>query len=174
LGYCLEVATEIMGNVPKPAAQRRSTAVFRILPHSVEQSEIPGGQFSLYTPFEGHIYANSYGTVRRWTGSRFEQVSEAELQKLADRGFKLQSDVSQVSGWSHAISLFDRAYGDSNYPMKFGDRPLTLKVHTSRRSTKVLVDVTDGSEVRPIWSLDESYHFVRGTTYERLFGGTGN
>ena len=44
--------------------------------------EIEGNDPDLFTPFEGHIYANCQGTLCKWNETNFEPATEDEGQKL--------------------------------------------------------------------------------------------
>src|SRR5487761_1043364 len=88
LEYPWVVLKELLYGVRGPDDQRTSVMVVHITASGVDRNvvealdEEPANTPDLYTPFEGYIYANYHGSLRKWSGNRFETATAEEQRRL--------------------------------------------------------------------------------------------
>ncbi len=70
--------------------------------HWVQEPDIPITDF---TPIGGSIYANGPGGIVKWTGSRFEAISNEEEQRMGGREHLISdwSEFTSDNGWSRRL-----------------------------------------------------------------------
>jgi hypothetical protein len=70
-------------NTGTPYAEKQtSILVLHLNGDRVDQYAVKNISLDFYTPWEGSIYANSNGSLMRWTGSSFEKASSGDQEKF--------------------------------------------------------------------------------------------
>jgi hypothetical protein len=178
LEYPLMLLKEALNGVWGLDDQRTSVTVVHIAASGVERHVVEASDEEqantpdLYTPFEGHIYANYHGSLYKWTGSKFETATAEEQRRLDGTNRLVATDIDKgADGWSR------RGFGDSMSDYEFAvdvGGKFTLRVTNKRvgQSAAGVVSVTlvrPGQPVEPIWRLDGSPRTVSKTEYRIAF-----
>jgi len=169
LGYLLEPLREYF-NAPVPSDDDKwHLAIIRITPAGVERhDQEPEIGIAGFTPIFGDIYAHCPGGICKWTGSRFQLISEQEEQRIGGEG-ALKGEFTAVNGWSkrgvRGSSIGDYA---SHYEFSINlDEQIKLLV---RGGNPVSVDVLrpDRAPER-VWYHEQRTRRVSAAEYRQVF-----
>lgn len=164
--YLWQVVKGLAGGAFNFQQSRQWLVLATIDANSVSRVVQDGETFQFIGPFEGKIY-DLYGPIRKWTGQRFEQVSETEAARFKAAKRSGEMSYSNLDGWSSRISLLNQGNGQFEYPLVLGGTSVTVIADkNSQRATLRVV----GAQREPveIISVDERFRTVGPEDYNAL------
>jgi hypothetical protein len=133
----------------------------------------PGNRPSLFTPLEGHIYANCQGSLCRWSGTGFEPATEQERQRF-DGTSRLSPEIdTTVNGWTKRGVASGPANAYARLTADVGGRfTLLEKSDPIGRTGYAAVSIyaqRPGQTPEKIWYLDGHPRRVSKAEYDLTF-----
>src|SRR5258707_6596557 len=119
LRYCGSVIREFFGLGTPYNDMRYSVLVVHITPDNVQEYSAGNLHLDFYTPFEGGIYANNWGTLLKWSGHHFEPAGSQEEQRFRNAKADLPLYFKDVNGWSKRLDALDVLSGTSEGKNEF-------------------------------------------------------
>ena len=135
----------------------------------------PGNGADMYTPLEGHIYANdpALGGLCRWVGDRFEPATPEERQRLDGINHLTNKDIDHgENGWSKHSFGIEPGNLDSSFTIEVGNNfKLSLNdlaAKTGDRTFSINL-LRPGHAPEMIWNRDLHWGRVSKTEYNHAF-----
>jgi hypothetical protein len=181
LRYPWFLAKSYLGGVEDPDNDRGSLVVIRVTSSAVERHvqklsyDPPGSGPDMYTPLEGHVYANcpELGGLCRWAGDHFEPATPEERQRLDDIGHLTNKDIDHgENGWSKRSFQVGPGDSDNMFTIEVGNRfRLSASDLGAKNGDRILsIDLLRaGHGPERIWDVDQRYGRVSGSEYQRVF-----
>jgi hypothetical protein len=171
--YPWTVLSEYLGALPVPVSQRRTLDVLLLTPNTLERHvlEIEGNDPHLFTPFEGHIYANCQGTPCKWNETHFEPATEDEGQKLNGISNLSAIDFTNIGGWSKR--RIGAVASDFQFSVELSDQFALLvkqgNVYRSVYDSSSIDMMRRGQPSERLWYVDGNPRQVTKSEYDRTF-----
>jgi hypothetical protein len=180
LEYPWDVFKEYVHAPPVANDERSSFTVIRVTSSGVERHVVdvaentPGNRPSLFTPFEGYIYANCQGALCKWSGTGFEPATEQERQRFGGTSHLTPEIDTNVDGWTKRGVAAGPADTFARLTADVGGRfELLEKSDPIDRTGYAAISLyaqRPGQAPERIWYLDGHPRKVSKAEYELTFG----
>jgi hypothetical protein len=179
LKYPWEVFKEYVHAASPADDEHGSITVIRVTSsgvecHVVDIGENPGSGPSLFTPFEGHIYANCQGSLCKWSGTRFELATEQEQERFEGTSRLTPEIDTDVNGWAKRgvgagpSNTFARLTADVGGLFTISEKGAPVG-HSGFAVVTIYVQ-RPGQAPERVWYLDGHPRRVSRREYEVTFG----
>jgi hypothetical protein len=182
LRYPWVIATQSIGNVEIPRDGRTTLVVVRITSAGAERYVLkqgdpePGASPSMFTPREGHIYANcpQLDGLCVWAGDHFEPARQEERESRDWLGSLRVPDFENQNGWSkHSFSADGYGGIDSNFTMEVGDKfKLSINALAARKNSRGAITIDKLYPGRPttqVFKLEIRSERISRSEYRHIF-----
>jgi len=175
------LAKNYLGAVEEPDNDRGSLVVIRVTSSAVERHvqklsyDPPGSGPAMYTPLEGHVYANcpELGGLCLWAGDRFEPATPEERQRFDDIGRLTNKDIeNRADGWSKRSFQVGPGDSDDMFTIEVSNRfRLSASDRAGQNGDRILsinLQRPDRSSEK-IWDVDQRWGTVNKKEYRHVF-----
>ena len=170
LGYLLESFKEHFYAPALANDDKLILSIIRITPNGAERhvAESTVG-ISAITPIGGEIYAKCSGGVCKWTGMRFQLLSDREETDMGGQGRLSEGEFGNVNGWSRRginATRVGRNPSHVDFPINLNGR-ITLLVHEGNPVSVDLIRPDHAPE--RVWFHEQSTRRVSAAEYRQVF-----
>jgi hypothetical protein len=181
LRYPWFVVKSYLGGVEDNDNDGGSLAVIRVTSSGIERHvlrinyEPPGSAPDMYTPLEGHIYANApqLGGLCRWAGDHFQPASPEEQRRLGGIDHLTNQDIPNGNdGWFKRSFQAGPVDSDAEFTLAEG---VTFRLSASDLTAKNGDRILSINLLRPghasekIWDVELRVGRVSKAEYQRIF-----